>query len=216
MLVSVVSPIRFEPAVLLELRGPSLFAADIPASLDPASRSPCGIISNGQEREIGAVCGSTRKVTEVVKVSPDSWRMWRELRLAALAEAPSAFGSTLAEWSRAGDTEQRWRARLEDVALNLVVMCDGEAAGMVSAAAPGDGRPAELMSLWVAPSSRGRGVGDEAIRQVLAWVRENFAATAVELSVKIDNNHAIRLYERHGFIDAGPSRYGPGERLMRL
>jgi ribosomal protein S18 acetylase RimI-like enzyme len=155
-------------------------------------------------------------VIEVVKVSPDSWRMWRELRLAALAEAPSAFGSTLAEWSGAGDTEQRWRARLEDVALNLVVMCDGEAAGMVSAAAPGDGRPAELMSLWVAPSGRGRGVGDEAIRQVLTWVRETFAATAVELSVKIDNNHAIRLYERHGFIDAGPSRYGPGERLMRL
>lgn len=113
---SVVSPIRFEPAVRLELRGPYLFAADIPASLDPASRAPCGIISNGQEREIGAVCGSTRKVTEVVNVSPDSWRMWRELRLAALAEAPNAFGSTLAEWSGAGDTEQRWRARLEDVA----------------------------------------------------------------------------------------------------
>jgi ribosomal protein S18 acetylase RimI-like enzyme len=155
-------------------------------------------------------------VIEIVKVSPDDWRMWRELRLAALAEAPSAFGSTLAEWSGAGDTEQRWRARLADVALNLVVMCDGEAAGMVSAAAPGEDRPAELMSLWVAPSSRGPGVGDEAIRQVLVWVRENFAATAVELSVKTGNTHAVRLYEHHGFIDAGPSRYGPGERLMRF
>lgn len=153
---------------------------------------------------------------EVVNVSPDEWRMWRELRLAALAEAPRAFGSTLAEWSGAGDTEQRWRARLEEVALNLVALCEGEAAGMVSAAAPSLDHPAELMSLWVAPSSRGRGVGDEAIRQVLAWVRENFAATPVELSVKIDNNHAIRLYGRHGFVDAGPSRYGPGERLMRL
>jgi ribosomal protein S18 acetylase RimI-like enzyme len=155
-------------------------------------------------------------VIEVVKVSPDGWRMWRELRLAALTEAPRAFGSTLAEWSAAGDTEQRWRARLEDVALNLVVVCEGEAAGMVSAAAPSHDHPAELMSLWVAPGSRGRGIGDEAIRQVLAWVRENFAATAVELSVKTDNNHAIRLYERHGFTDAGPSPYGPDERLMRL
>ena len=52
-------------------------------------------------------------------LDPDDWQLWRELRLAALAEAPDAFGSTLAEWSGAGDTEQRWRTRLHGVALNL-------------------------------------------------------------------------------------------------
>jgi ribosomal protein S18 acetylase RimI-like enzyme len=93
---------------------------------------------------------------------------------------------------------------------------DGEAAGMVSATALEADRPAELISMWVAPTGRGRGVGDEAIRQVVASVRENFPATDVELSVKTDNIHAIRLYERHGFLDAGPSHYGPDERLMRL
>lgn len=55
---------------------------------------------------------------EAVVVTPDGWRLWRELRLAALAEAPAAFGPTLEEWSGAADTEQRWRAHLEDVALN--------------------------------------------------------------------------------------------------
>ena len=49
------------------------------------------------------------KVLEV-----EGWRAWRELRLEALAEAPNAFGSTLAEWQGAGDTEQRWRARLQE------------------------------------------------------------------------------------------------------
>lgn len=155
-------------------------------------------------------------VMEVVRVTPDGWRLWRELRLAALAEAPGAFGSTLAEWSGAADTERRWRARLNDVALNLVVTCDGEAAGMVSATAPDGDRPAELISMWVAPTRRGCGVGDEAIRRVLAWVRENFPASAVELSVKSNNEQAIRLYERHGFVDTGPSQYGPDERLMRI
>src|SRR5580698_9801114 len=100
---------------------------------------------------------------EVVRLKSDNWRMWRDLRLAALAEAPEAFASTLAEWSGAGDTEQRWRARLEDVDLNLVVMCDGEATGMVSATAPEGDRSAVLMSMWVAPASRGRGIGDAAI-----------------------------------------------------
>lgn len=153
---------------------------------------------------------------ETLIVSPDDWRLWRELRLTALADAPGAFSSTLAEWSGAGDTEQRWRARLEGVALNLVLTCDGEAVGMVSATAPDGDRPAELISMWVAPTGRGRGVGDEAVRQVLAWVRGNFPASDIVLSVKTDNDYAIRLYERHGFVDAGHSADGSDERLMCL
>ncbi len=153
---------------------------------------------------------------EVVKVTPNDWRKWRDLRLAALAEAPDAFASILAEWSGAGDTEQRWRARLEDVALNLLVTCDGEAAGMVSATAPDGDHPAVVMSMWVAPARRGSGVGDEAIRQVSTWVRDRFPSSGIELSVKANNHHAIRLYERHGFADAGTSPSGSDERLMRL
>ena len=160
--------------------------------------------------------GSMRMVIEAVAVTPDGWRLWRELRLAALTEARGAFGSTLEEWSGAADTEQRWRARLETVPLNLALTCYGDPVGMVSATAPDGDRPAELISPWVAPDSRGRGVGDEAIRRVLARVRRNFPGSNVELSVKTDNDHAVRLYERHGFVDAGPSRLGPDERLMRL
>src|SRR5579875_3297701 len=53
-------------------------------------------------------------------VGPEDWRRWRALRLAALAEAPWAFSSTLAQWSGPGDTEARWKDRLAGVALNLV------------------------------------------------------------------------------------------------
>jgi ribosomal protein S18 acetylase RimI-like enzyme len=162
------------------------------------------------------VSESMQMMIDVVKVTPEDWRKWREARLAALAESPDAFASTLAGWSGAGDTEQRWRARLEDVALNLLVTRDGEVAGMVSAAAPDGEHPAVVMSMWVAPASRGCGVGDEAIRQVSRWVRDNFPSSGIELSVKANNHHAIRLYERHGFVDAGPSPSGADERLMRL
>ncbi len=142
--------------------------------------------------------------------------MWRALRLAALTEAPYAFASTLSEWSAAGDTEERWRGRLAVVALNLVVNWDGEAVGMVSATAPDNDRPIAVTSMWVAPASRGHGVGDEAMRHVLAWAGAHFPMSRIELSVKANNQHAIGLYERHGFVDVGPSPAGSDQRLMRL
>ena len=151
---------------------------------------------------------------EVRELTPDDWQLWRAMRRAALAEAPAAFGSPLAQWSGPGDTEERWRARLSGVPLNLVLMVDGEPAGMVSGTAPSDHRTVELISLWVAPSARGQGVADAAVSRVLQWACVEHAADVV-LSVRADNHPGIALYRRHGFTDAGPSPDDPAERLMR-
>jgi GNAT superfamily N-acetyltransferase len=113
-------------------------------------------------------------VVDVVVVTAEDWRLRRELRRAELLEAPGAFGSTLAEWSGEGDTEARWRARLGDGALNLVLVLDGVPVGMVSALAPSADDTVELISLWIAPAARGRGVGDEAVRRVVAWASDKY------------------------------------------
>jgi ribosomal protein S18 acetylase RimI-like enzyme len=152
-------------------------------------------------------------VIAVQELTPEDWRLWRALRRAALAEAPAAFGSTLAEWSGPRDTEDRWRTRLSGVPLNLVLTLDGEPAGMVSATAPSDGA-VDLISFWVAPSARGRGVAEAAITRVATWARERHGAD-VMLSVRADNNRAIAVYRRHGFVDVGRSPDDPAERLMR-
>jgi len=65
-------------------------------------------------------------------LGPDDWADWRELRLAALRNAPEAFGAKLADWQGDGDTEQRWRARLRGGTHDLLARVDGEPAGMVS------------------------------------------------------------------------------------
>jgi len=101
-----------------------------------------------------------------------------------------------------------------DVALNLVLALDGEPVGMVSAMAPDDEGQVELISMWIAPTVRGQGVGDEAVSQVLAWAQEEHPTSSVVLSVKTENDYAIRLYARHGFIDAGPAPDDSSERLM--
>jgi ribosomal protein S18 acetylase RimI-like enzyme len=73
-----------------------------------------------------------------------------------------------------------------------------------------DSGTVELISLWVAPSARGRGIGDAAIGAVVDWAD----GRAVILSVKTGNRPAIGLYHRHGFTDAGPSPDDADERRM--
>ena len=146
----------------------------------------------------------------------DDWRAWRAMRRAALADAPTAFGSTLAEWSGAGDTEERWRSRLEGVAHNVLAELDGRQAGMVSATSAVEG-DVELISMWVAPDARGKGVGDALVTHVRDWALE-LGAVRVVLDVRADNTFAISLYARHGFLDVGevtdPGASPPERRMV--
>ena len=140
---------------------------------------------------------------ELRTLESDDWPLWRELRLAALAEAPHAFGSTLAEWQGAGDREDRWRSRLSiPGACDSVVLLDGLAVGMVSGVPGEDSDVVELISMWVSPTARGRGVGDCLIQAVERYAVER-GATTLRLSVMPDNGDAIALYERNGFADTG-------------
>jgi hypothetical protein len=64
-------------------------------------------------------------------LAPEDWPVWRGLRLAALAEAPYAFGSTLADWQGTGDREERWRARVQiPGSHNVVAVLDGQPVGL--------------------------------------------------------------------------------------
>lgn len=150
------------------------------------------------------------------RLAEEDWRLWRRLRRAALADAPAAFGSTLAQWSGDGDREERWRARLRDVALHLVVEREGEPVAVVAATAPSPGSAeVELISLWVSPAARGCGAGAAAVEGVLAWAATAHPGAPVVLSVAPGNEAARRLYERHDFRDAGPSPDAGCDRRMR-
>lgn len=150
-------------------------------------------------------------------LSADDWRLWRELRLEALREAPYAFGATLSDWQGAGDADDRWRARLSNVPFNIVARLDGVPAGIVGATALDERGDVELISMWVAPFARGRGVGNALIDAVIEWSVEHNASRIV-LAVREENRHAINLYRRAGFIDGakipGIPEGEPRERLM--
>ena len=125
------------------------------------------------------------------------------------AEAPEAFGSTLAEARRmrAADLRARLAQRVQ-----FVVRHRGAAAGMVGGLVEGG---AELVSLSVHPAWRGRGVGDRLVQAVLDWAREE-GYPEVRLWVSADNAPAERLYVRHGFVRTGECQpVTPGDPLRR-
>lgn len=135
-------------------------------------------------------------------LTAQDWPVWRELRLAALAEAPYAFGSTLADWRDA--PEQRWRDRLGDETHDVAARLDELGpVGMVSGVRPDDTGVAELISMWVAPAARGRHVGDALVQHVLSWARGG-DAHSLALDVVVANEAAVALYRRHGFVESGP------------
>jgi GNAT superfamily N-acetyltransferase len=134
---------------------------------------------------------------EAALLEPDDWQEYREIRLKALSDAPYAFSSTLEREVQAGEAD--WRRRLAGRA-QFVVRQAGRAVGMAGGFVEA-GMP-HLISMWVDPDWRGRGVADVLVRAVLGWARRA-GYPAILLWVTVDNLPAQRLYARHGFRATG-------------
>lgn len=137
----------------------------------------------------------------VRRVGPDDWRLWRTVRLAALADAPYAFGSTLAREETFD--EANWRARLDPRdGVFAIAMLGTEATGIIGGLTVDGPDSVLLIAAWVSNAARGRGVGDALIADVLAWARETGRAT-VRLRVADGNEAARKLFLRNGFVPTG-------------
>ncbi len=145
--------------------------------------------------------------------TPDDWSAWRDVRLAALAESPDAFASTLGDWVHAD--EQRWRARLESVPCNVLAFEDGRPVGQASGTELDAARRVELISLWMAPDARGAGTADALVAAVVDHGR-SVGAVAVQLSVRAANGRALAFYRKVGFARVDEPADAPDELMMRL
>jgi GNAT superfamily N-acetyltransferase len=125
--------------------------------------------------------------------------VFREVRLAALKEAPYAFGSRFE--AEVGASEESWRKRISGWA-RFAAEVDGQVAGTVGVG-PGEFTgTAALTSLWVDPRFRGRGLGTALIEAVVQWARER-DLSQILLWVTEGNHHAETLYLRNGFVRTG-------------
>lgn len=137
----------------------------------------------------------------VRRLTPDDWPVWRAVRLASLADAPYAYGSSIAHEEGLGEAD--WRHRLAPAnGVFAVAMLGDRAVGTIGGYTAPGADTVLLIAMWARPELRGRGVGDALVRDVLAWAREN-GWSRVELRVADGNAAARRLFERHGFAATG-------------
>ena len=151
----------------------------------------------------------------VRRIGPHEGARLKALRLRALAEAPEAFGESVAEAEARDEAEYAARARaasdgdrrawfLAELTRGPGMAADATAVGL----AMGRRRPPDdcmIFSVWVAGSARGRGVGRALMAAVADWAR-SWGAGRLVLWVYRSNGDAIAFYRRLGFTaeDEGP------------
>lgn len=135
----------------------------------------------------------------VRRAEPDDAAAWRELRLRALADAPTAFGSTL-------EREQGWDPEVYAERLaagsSVLALVDDRPVGIGA----GFEHPPgwfHVVSIWVDPDFRGRGVNGQILRELVSRAQE--LGLDVHLNVARGNDAARRAYERFGFVPTGES-----------
>jgi len=149
---------------------------------------------------LGISASSQANQVTIRRVRPEDWQLVRCVRLAALADAPDAFGRTLEEelahpdayWQErtaenaAGETSCAFLALIDDVPCGYV-------AGLLR-----EPKRADLFSMWVAGNVRRRGTGLALAQAVAVWARER-GAEQLSLKVVAANSGAVELYRATGF-----------------
>lgn len=142
----------------------------------------------------------------------EDWKHYRDIRLAALSSAPSAFGSTYSgEFDR---SEELWRERAGNPRALLAFADDaavGIAVGYDDPDEPAGSR--SLVSMFVAPAHRGTGLSTRLIDAVTARARDDGARELV-LWVTEGNEAARRRYESSGFVTTGHTQPLPHDPTM--
>jgi len=148
-------------------------------------------------------------------VGPDDWETWRDLRLRALRDTPSAFGSTYER--EVGFDRSTWVERLENPdGVSVLAWVDDTAVGMGAGFQDLPGF-LHVVAMWTDPAYRGRGVGSAVLTTIERWAGGR--GLRLHIDVNVANTGARTLYERAGYVATGelrPLRDGSDERVERM
>jgi GNAT superfamily N-acetyltransferase len=148
-----------------------------------------------------------RSAALVRRVEGADWARLRAVRLATLADAPSAFGSS-SEREQHYD-EERWREWSSNVATFLAFR-NGIPVGMAGGMAGDSADERTVVAMWVHPEHRRTGIASALLEAVRSWARDD-GASRLTLWVTRTNDPAVMLYSRAGFTSTGDAKPLPSD-----
>lgn len=162
--------------------------------------------------------------TTIRQIRIDEWDVLRQVRLAAVKDAPAAFSESLADVEAMSDEE--WQGRAARGAEGGSSFCalafaQDQAIGMaVGVVDRTDSSYAYLVAVWVAPAHRGTDAAPSLVSLVIQWALSRGVAV-VFAGVLKGNARAAVFYHRVGFtahlgpIPAHPIAQGAETLLSR-
>lgn len=149
----------------------------------------------------------------IAPIHPGNVATFKDVRLRALLDTPSAFGSTYERERELSDAEWmgraiRWNG---ERGVGFLAIDEGIGCGMVgSILDEDDAAVATLVSMWTAPTHRRRGIARRLVDAVTAWARSRDVAV-MRLMVTSNNAAAISFYLQLGFACTGRSEPYPND-----
>jgi ribosomal protein S18 acetylase RimI-like enzyme len=127
----------------------------------------------------------------------DDWEHLKQLRLAALSDAPTAFG--VSHLTAAANSDMQWRDRASGrgPARFVLAFMDGVAAGLVGGVLSRTSE-LELIAMWVKPEHRAAAVAAGLVGAIKKRAVEQGHARVV-LAVSPSNERAAAFYRKQGF-----------------
>jgi ribosomal protein S18 acetylase RimI-like enzyme len=151
-------------------------------------------------------------------VRADEWPRWREVRIRMLREESAYFGT---RWEDAqAQAAEQWQAWIAEAAAGVtktlvVAEEDDRWLGVAGSFTRVNRHEVQLISMWVDPTQRGRGIARALIRAVAAWAWSR-DRDRVCLFVQETNVAAERLYRSAGFTPTGAREPLPRRRGFKL
>lgn len=127
----------------------------------------------------------------------EDWEILKEIRLASLCDAPTAFGVSHASAATESDSQWRDRAAGRGRAEFLLAFVDGVAVGMVGGAVSAKSE-FNLIAMWLRPEYRGTAAASLLVEAIKERALERGHARVV-LDVAPENQRAAAFYRKQGF-----------------
>ena len=144
----------------------------------------------------------------VRRIERGEGQLFKQIRLTALRDSPSAFTSTYE--SAVNRSAASWREQANGTAqgsnrATFIAFSDDLPIGIAALYRDEDRMElGEVLQVWVAPAFRGKGVAQKIFDAVFQWAGENSFRTILVRITK-GNERALQFYRKYGFKDLDPA-----------